>query len=390
MNSKAYTKYFIFCLLFLLLLTATFNRIVDPLWYYRDVSIKGFNAIKTEYHSYERQVKPIFIKEYKPEVVIFSNSFLEVGFNSQHPSLTDNGKYRSYNYGIAGASWDKVYCNVLYAVDNTVLRTAVIGIQPGPLPEIDCSSKQQSISKLEQKTLLFSFDALRASFNTVRRQDRSPTHDINGLSYYHRGNGGQIEQVFKNDLSRYVMFPTKKNCQPLNFTENPSWSSPKLIVDTGGLKKLLVLLLSRHVKVILVVYPNHALWMDLLMSCGDLTERWQYLYKIATQVNEINNNSGLVELWDFQGTSDMLTEKINNGHVKYWQDHGHFNYEMGDVMLDVIFNNKQVTSVNSIDDFGVLLTPTSLIERFYNFFKNRKDFVQKNPWYINDFNKFTH
>ena len=113
MNTKKYTKYCIFGWILLLFLTVLFNRLVDPFWYYRDISIDGFNAIKTEYHSYEDQIKPILIKETRPEVLIISNSYLEVGFNPLHPRLTENGKYRSYNYGIGGAVWGKVYCNVL-------------------------------------------------------------------------------------------------------------------------------------------------------------------------------------------------------------------------------------------------------------------------------------
>ena len=388
MSSKIYIKYSICGWLLLLLLTGLINRVVDPFWYFRDIFIEGFNVNKTEFHSYENQIKPIIIKETRPDILIFSNSYLEVGFNPLHPGLTEHGKYRSYNYGIAGSNWDKVYCNVLFAMNNAVLKTVVIGIQPGPLPIFDCSMQQEK-NKLEQRTLLISFDALRASFNTLRRQHRPPTHNINGMSYYHRNNGAQIEQVFKNYFNRYFKYPLTKNCTPPKLLKNPSWSTPNSVVDTEGLKNLLDLLIRRNIKVKLVVYPNHALWMELLMSCGDITERWQYLFQIATVVDEVNKNNGLVELWDFQGTSEMLTERIINGQVKYWQDHGHFNYEMGNAMLDVIFTNKMATSVHSNDHFGVLLTSTSVVDRFYSFFKNRKQFIEENPWFLEDYDKFT-
>jgi len=388
MNTKKYTKYCIFGWILLLFLTVLFNRLVDPFWYYRDISIDGFNAIKTEYHSYEDQIKPILIKETRPEVLIVSNSYLEVGFNPLHPRLTENGKYRSYNYGIGGAAWGKVYCNVLYSLDHTALKTVVIGIQPGPLPLFDCNNQNQSINKLQQKTLLLSFDALRASFNTVRRQYRTPTHNINGMSYFHRNNGAQIEQVFKNNFDRYVKYPVKKNCKAPNFLEIPSWSYPNSGIDTDGLKNILNLLVASNIKVKLVVYPNHALWMELLMGCGDIKERWQYLYQIANVVDSVNKNSGLIELWDFQGTSEMLTERIVNGHVKYWQDIGHFNYEMGDAMLDMIYRGKSANLSQFSDNFGVLLTSASIVDRFYSFFKNRKVFLEQNPWFLEDFNKF--
>ena len=124
------------------------------------------------------------------------------------------------------------------------------------------------------------------------------------------------------------------------------------------------------------------------MGCGDIKERWQYLYQIANVADSVNKNSGLIELWDFQGTSEMLTERIVNGHVKYWQDIGHFNYEMGDAMLDMIYEGKTANLSHFSDNFGVILTPASIIDRFYSFFKNRKVFLEQNPWFLEDFNKF--
>jgi len=388
MTTKTYTNSFIYGLLFLLLLTVVINRIVDPFWYYRDISINGFNAVKTEFHSYEDQIKPIIVKEIRPETMIFSNSYFEIGFNPMHPGLTDNGKRRSYNFGIAAASWDKVYCNVIFALDNTDLKTVIIGIKPEPLPAVDCTMQHKNIVNIEQKTLLLSFDALRGSFNTVRHQYRSPTHTINGMLFYHRNNSSQIEQVFKFYLQRLVKSATNQTCKIPTTTDYPQWSYPKNDEDMEGLKKILELLLNRNVEVKLVIYPNHALWMELTMNCGDIIGRWHSLYQIASVVEGINKNKNIVQLWDFQGTSDFLTERIQNNHVKYWQDHGHFNYEMGDVMLDVIFNDKIPQAIDSSDEFGILLTPHKVIERYYSFFEKRKEFIKQNPWFYEDLENF--
>jgi hypothetical protein len=388
MSTKLYTRYSIIGLLFLLLFTVIINRIVDPFWYYRDISINGFNAIKTEYHSYESQIKPIIIKEIRPEIMIFSNSYFEIGLNPLHPALTDNGRFRSYNYGIVAAVWDKVYCNILFAMDNTDLTTVIIGIQVGALPVIDCTTKQHNIVEIEQQTLLISFDALRGSFNTIRRQHRPPTHTINGMFYYHRNNSSQIEQVFKFYFNRYIKLSTNQTCTLSPSINYPPWSYPNNSEDLSGLRRLLELLTSRNIHVKLIIYPQHALWMELLMRCGDLTARWHSLYQLTTVVEDVNKKYNLVELWDFQGTSDFLTERIQNNKVKYWQDYGHFNYEMGDIMLDVIFNRKTRESFHFTDAFGVLLTPNTVIDRYHSFFENRKDFIQHNPWFLEDFDKF--
>jgi hypothetical protein len=388
MSTKLYTKFCVYGLFALLLISAIINRVIDPFWYYRDISIRGLNAIKTEFHSYENQIKPVIVKEIRPEVMIFSNSYFEIGLNPLHPALTDNGKYRSYNFGVVAAVWDKVYCNILFALENTDLRTVIIGIQLSAMPVIDCSDKQHSISRIEQQTLLISFDALRGSFNTIRHQHRVPTHTINGMFYYHRNNNTQIEQVFKFYFNRYLKISTNPSCNLSTSLYYPPWSYSNNTDDLKGLQKILEQLTSRNSRVKLIIYPQHALCMELLMRCGYLTERWNFLYQLAAVVEDFNNKNPLVELWDFQGTSEFLTERIQNYSVKYWQDYGHFNYEMGDAMLDVIFNRRSNDSFKSTDIFGVLVTPNSVVVRYRNFFENRKNFIQQNPWFLEDFNKF--
>ena len=392
MISKIYSKYLIFYIIILCCLTIIINRIVDPLWFYRDISINGLNVNKSEFHSYENQIKPIILRQVNPNVIIISNSFLEIGFNPDNPALTNNGKLRSYNYGIPASNWDSVYCNVLYAVENTDVSTVIIGIQPVSLPLIDCGLKNNKGGLIDKKKLLLSFDALRASFNTIRRQQRLPTHENNGMSYYHRNNNNQIEQVFKLYFNRYINFSGQKNCKNLRLNNKPQWTNEMSTLDVKGLKHLLALLISRNIKVKLVVYPNHALWMELMMNCRGPGERWINLYQIASvveEINRINEIDDMVELWDFQGTSDMITERIVNYQVKYWQDTGHFNFEMGDAMLDVMFNHKNMSSNSASDEFGVrLLTPNSVVERFYTFFKKRDEFIKKNPWFMETYDAF--
>ena len=52
MNAKTYAKTCIIGMFGLLALAALFNRVVDPFWYYRDLNIPGFNAVKTQFHKY--------------------------------------------------------------------------------------------------------------------------------------------------------------------------------------------------------------------------------------------------------------------------------------------------------------------------------------------------
>ena len=391
MTAQTYTKTCLCWLIGLLLLSALANRVVDPFWYYRDVDIKGFNSEKPQFHRFEHEFKPIVLKDLKPEAVIFSSSFLEIGFNPEHPALTQGGAYRAYNFGMVAAQWDRVFCNVVYALHNTHLKTAIIGVHPAPMPTVDCSGQLKSMGTVDAATLLFSYAALKATYKTLTLQHKKPAETKEGLYFYNRDKGFEIERTFSYHLGKYRLYHPEKSCAlPHGYSDSPSWSYPQTPSDMEGLRALLKTLAEAQVKTKLVVYPIHALQMELEMACGDVLTRWHALYAMAMLVDEINqSHPGAVELWDFQGMSGFITEKIRDNQVKFWQDHGHFNYEMGDVMLDTIFGRSPPRTDPQADEFGVSLTARSVPERFNRFFASRRAFMAANPWFTQELARFT-
>ncbi len=388
MNTKTYVRTCITGMLGLLACTALLNRLVDPFWYYRDVDIRGFNSVKTQFHKYERHIKPVILRDIKPKTVIFSNSFLEIGFNPLHPALTRDGASRSYNFAMAGSGWDRTFCNVVYALNNTQMETAIIGVYPGPMPTIDCAKRFADTGKVKQTALLLSFDALRSSYKTIIKQGQKPTHTLEGMLFYHRDKGDRIEETFNVISFKYMSQRDAKACAIPGHLDMPAWSYPEANEDLSGLRALLKLLVEQNIRVKLVVYPFHALWMETVMNCEGVMGRWHSLYRLAAAVDEINRGEQRVELWDFQGMSSFLTEEIRNNQVKYWQDHGHFNHEMGDVMLDIIYHRIDPRSVSQGDEFGVLLTKESVPDRYHRFVTRRAEFLKDNPWFIQANAKF--
>ena len=69
----------------LMLLTAAFNRVVDPFQYFGDLRIQGFNAIKSRLRFFEREVKPAVLRRDRPESVIIGSSVAAIGFEPLHP-----------------------------------------------------------------------------------------------------------------------------------------------------------------------------------------------------------------------------------------------------------------------------------------------------------------
>ena len=127
MAPKKYITVFLLLLFFSSGAIIVFNRIVDPFWFYRDISINGFNADKPEFRTFERHVKPSIVVRKQPETLIFGSSLSEVGFNPLHPALNQEGK--SYNFALAGAGWDINQCNIKFALKHDLaLKEIVLGI----------------------------------------------------------------------------------------------------------------------------------------------------------------------------------------------------------------------------------------------------------------------
>ena len=165
-DRKLYSLILLGGALLLLGLTAIFNRVVDPFWYYRDIAISGFNTVKPKFRRYEWHVKPSVVQREQPASLIFGSSYAEIGFDPLHPALLRVGK--SYNFSLAGASWEDVYCQVQYAfAHDQALRQIVIGIHPQAMPRRDCAADMKKMARPEESMFLLSLDALKASIGTV-------------------------------------------------------------------------------------------------------------------------------------------------------------------------------------------------------------------------------
>jgi hypothetical protein len=116
---KQFVTRFVCGYFLLIALVGIFNRIVDPSWYYRDIEIKGFNAIKPKFASVARDIKPALLIRDQPEAIILGSSYAEVGFDPTNPFFTDRGQMKSMNFAFGGASWGEVQCDFEFAVTHS-------------------------------------------------------------------------------------------------------------------------------------------------------------------------------------------------------------------------------------------------------------------------------
>lgn len=344
MSNKRYVV--AFCLLFpaALLLIAAFNRVVDPFWYYRDISIRGFNQVKTKFRRYERHVKPDILVREQPDAVIFGSSYSEIGFDPAHLSKLIGGS--AYNFALAGASWGRVYCDTQFAMRyDRKLKWIVLGIHPQSMPEGDCKKALYDMRHPDELSFLLSADALNASLETVFEQRKDqPSHTAQGLYFYTRGKSGTADR-----FGQYL--PTHAPCIP-----GKGGTSADGKLDLGGLKHVIEEALAKHVSVRLVVYPRHAMPVELEYLCGARQARWKILSRIVAMTDSLADMGPAVEVWDFEGFHKIATERISEAPAVFWQDPAHFNYEYGNIMLDEMFGRSAAL-------YGARLTSRNMMAR---------------------------
>lgn len=369
MSTKKYFFVFAIALLTMSVLTVAFNRVVDPFWYFRDVSVEGLNAIKPKFRNYERYVKPLLVRREQPSSLIFGSSFAEIGFDPLHPALTAVGK--SYSFALAGAPWEMVACDVEFALAKDAnLRQIVLGIHLYDLPKINCHAEIEKMAAPDLRAFLFSYDAFEASINTVLEQHKQkPSHTLEGQYFYTRGKPA-TESRFREYFAQHP--PCKFSSAVLNPSATEKQPMYKEL-DLSGLNELIGAVVKSGIVLKLVVYPSHAMLLEQQYQCGARQARWNELKQVAALVEA--RGGGLVEVWDFEGYHAIATEEISEQPGYYWQDPMHFNFEMGNIMLNEMFGLNQA-------QLGMRISPDKIDVRAELERKHRLQYLTEHPEFL--------
>lgn len=351
MTLKLFVIKFVCGYFLLLALVGIFNRIVDPAWYWRDIEIKGFNAIKPTFVNFARDVKPALLKRDQPEAIILGSSYSEIGFNPTNKFFTDQGRLKSMNFAFAKASWEEVQCDFEFAVTHSHIKRALVGIHPGDLPISNCAKDFASIGQLNPVDLLITYSALDYSIETIREQQaRAATHTREGTYFYNRW-------IDANYLFREELETRASKCQDnIYANKSPGLPDSKKMLDLSGLQRMIRSAKEHGVELVLFAYPKHAYLLELDHSCGGQETEWQTMKQISAFIEA--ESAGQVRAWQFYGYNDVTAEPVRKRRG-YWQDAKHFNFEVGNLMLDDMFDKTR--DRQRLPDHLIQTTPISCV-----------------------------
>jgi len=384
MTARAYTIGLLLGLALLLAVAAAVNWLVDPFWYFRGPEIEGFNAVKPKFARFERHIKPQLLARERPQAIVLGSSLAEIGFDPGNAALTAGGRLRAYNFAFAGSDWDLVQCHFDYALGATDLERAVIGVHPGALPAPrDCASRLTEISEFSPAKLLLSLQVLNQSVHTILEQGKGrSSHTREGRYLYARSAPG-VDSRFREFLLERGRSDPACTRDRVPASPPPSHAiaaahvTPAAGLDLSGLRSVIRKARARNVELRLFAYPQHALFVELDMLCGQAAGRWAALAAIARVVAE-EAPRGRVELWDFYGYNEMTGEPIAGRSPRYWQDPEHFNFEMGGIMLADMFGGAPR------GELGRRIVPGSVDEAYRAFLEDRDRYLAQHPRFYED------
>lgn len=378
MSARRYTLGLFLLIALTLAATAAFNRVIDPFWYYRDIEIAGVNRVKPRFARFERHVKPALLVREQPQAIVVGSSFAEIGFDALDEALTDDGKLRGYNFAFAGAGWDLEQCALDYALRHTKLKRVVLGINAGALPLADCSTAWQGMS-VSSAELLLSTNTLNNAIQTVAEQRRArPSHTREGRYLYTRDVPGAAQRFrvyFQRDPKEQTHCTAQQLAQPAVISAAAPSIQPTPNVDLSGLRETIRKARAHGTELAIVIYPRHALAMELEIACGDERARWRNIAAIAQAVAEAAPDGGAA-VWVFDGYDALRGERVVGAEPQYWQDPEHFNHELGARMLATIYGREQ--------GFGARATVGTVDAMYTQVLAQRAQFVANNPWFYDD------
>ncbi|HAU0282658.1 TPA: hypothetical protein JBF45_17140 [Legionella pneumophila] len=225
---------------------------------------------------------------------------------------------------------------------------------------------------------LLSFDALKASWETIKNQHKGNAFLSNGqLGHNYREE--QIQQL-KGYKNNFLYTESYSKASLLPSPDNQfSFTNPVKGVDTiTYLKKIITICENNHTELILILAPEHVRLLETykLLDLWDRYEQWQKeLVAIITTHNQKYPNSKFA-LWGFNNVNSITTEQLpdkddTETKMHWFWDPQHFKNELGNLILSMVLKLKDESGISH---FSTLLTEDNIQRKLEN------DRLELNQW----------
>ena len=370
-DSIRFLKYIFGIVFFVLLLIGTFNWLIDPFEIYWTGKYEPYRKV---FMKKEWIFKAMNVRKIAPRSVILGSSRSMIGLDAEHPG-GNSSVYPRYNLGVPASDFHEMLSYLKHANELNPIKQAIVGIDffssnifyKANTEFNDSFLLEDGDSKLishfrEAMISLFTL----TSFNMSKKKMRSAGKENSFLN----GSATEFYKYTQKDPPGKSFFGNQE--MYLKYFLLPSPRYQFCFYDKDGVNpqmqvfsKILNFAKRNKIDLRIFIHPIHASLQEIIKYAGLWTEfeDWKKQLTQITSKQTLDHNQK-IQLWDFSGYNKFTTEKKTplealEPTMKWYWEAVHYRKELGDRVLDRIYNYKQESRI-VLDDFGVLLSEKNI------------------------------
>lgn len=352
---KKFTVRIVASVLMLLTFIIIFNWLINPFDIFDSPKISHLNENKLKVSKYSRVYKAIVLKKTKPKIIFLGTSRTEYGMDPNNQNLNSATAYNSATASGFPVEYE-YYADMAIknGVNHIIIGTDFFAFYSKDLMRAGFD-KEVFKDSIPVKYFL-SLNACESSFKVIGNRKQmeyleTGQRSSSSLERDFNQNGSYKKSFQKNEKGYLTNAYQRDFCK----IKSEHWRAFERILDKAH---------QHNVKVTLFISPSHARqWevLDRAQGYGIFEEFKRKLVGINETIAYKNNKIPFA-LWDFSGYSILTTEVVPNdpnAKMKWYWDSSHYKKELGDVVLDRMFDGN-FSGGQNYPDFGVKLTSENI------------------------------
>lgn len=332
-----------------------FNWIVNPYDIYNSVQ---FEQVKNKplVATHLRLAKAMAVGWNKPQYLIMGSSTAETGLNPEHPAWANN---QVYNLGLGGANIYEVMRYLQHAQAVRPVKKVVLVINffmfnaylknrvdfDESLLKVNADGIKNSLVVNNVFSTILSYDAIKASIETIKNQDKQNAYKSNGqliLDYRTQ----LITQLkgYKNNFEHVESY-NKQTFLPAPVNQYDFVNAKNKVNTLNYFRQIIRICEQNNTELTIILAPEHARLLETykLLGLYDKYEQWQIEVARLIQQHNLKSPSRSYILWAFNKVNTITTEQLPDTNdpaskMHWFWDPFHFKSDLGDLVLSRVLD----------------------------------------------------
>jgi len=337
---KKYLFVFLFSVLFLLIIQATFNFWVDPYGFHSSIKLNSFKATIIN--------KPYAITSKKPTSIIIGNSRNLYSFELSNTKLKN-----SYNLSLAGIGIEPIRKLFEHSVNTSTIHRAIISLDNVCDPKTNnesvfsiderflINSENSKFKVFIYKILLYSsLEATNYSWSLLKNNEPKIEFSQSGRKIFFN----EFDFITKGYGHALAHREEAKIIGSLKSKSYSSYKEYSRSCKTTNIDSIITIANERNIKISFFLNPINIRYWEVTHQIKPSNKSQVYQRMLIQEkileipIDKIGNFSG----FDFLKLNSYTTENLSyidsEVEPKYWYESSHYQLALGDLILNTMIN----------------------------------------------------